>query len=90
MLRGLLTLLLAWALPATALAAAAPLTLEEVLRSVSATHPDLEVAERGVEKADAKAFAARGGFDPILAIRGKYTPVGYYNNGQVVCAERRS
>ncbi len=76
------TLLVAWLLPGSVWAAD-PLTLPEVLESVSGTHPDLEVAERGVEKADAKAFAARGGFDPILAIRGKYTPVGYYDNGQV-------
>ena len=76
------TLLVLWLLPAVALAAD-PLTLQEVLRSVSGTHPDLEVAELGVDKAEAKAFAARGGFDPILAIKGKYTPVGYYTNGQV-------
>lgn len=82
MLRVLLTLLLVGIVPARALAAD-HLTLQEVMRSVSATHPDLEVAERGVEKADAKAFAARGGFDPLLSIRGKYTPVGFYNNGQV-------
>lgn len=60
----------------------APLLLDDVLRSVAVTHPVLEQAERKAEQADAKAFAARGGFDPVLAIRSKWTPIGYYDNGQ--------
>ena len=68
---------------AQAQAQSAPLTLDEVLGSVEQAHPGIEVAERKVEQADGKAFAARGGFDPLLTIRGKWAPVGYYNNGQV-------
>lgn len=64
-------------------AAESPLTLAEVLGSLERTHPDLEVAARGVDKAAGAAFAARGGFDPTLALRAKWAPVGYYPNGQV-------
>ncbi len=61
----------------------APLQLGEVLDALEATHPDIEVADRKVEEAEGKELAAKGGFDPTLAIRSKWTPVGYYNNGQV-------
>lgn len=66
-----------------ALARGAPLQLGEVLDAVEQTHPDLEVADRKVQEAEGKELAAKGGFDPKLAIRSKWTPVGYYNNGQV-------
>ncbi len=64
-------------------AAADPLTLDDVLGSVGRTHPGLEVAERKIDQADGKVLAAQGGFDPTLSIRTKWTPVGYYNQGQV-------
>lgn len=65
-------------------AAAAPvLELEEVLSSVRDDHPGMESAQLVVEEREAKAFAARGGFDPVLSIRGKWAPVGYYPQGQV-------
>lgn len=60
-----------------------PLYLPEVLDAVEQTHPTLEAATREVERADANIRAARGGFDPLLTIRGKWTPVGYYPQGQV-------
>ena len=79
---ALLAVALSVGLP-TAAAAAPPLRLEEVLRSVVETHPGIEAADRKVDQARGKEFAARGGFDPELTIRGKYAPIGYYQNGQV-------
>ncbi len=70
-------------LPAGDVRAAAPLTLDEVLRATRDTHPGIEAADRGIDKASGKAFAARGGFDPTLSIRAKWEPVGYYPNAQV-------
>lgn len=60
-----------------------PLLLDEVLDSVRRTHPELEGAQQVVAQRDAEEFAARGGFDPKLTIRGKWAPVGYYPQGQV-------
>ena len=82
-LLGLTVAMSGWlALPQPSLAAD-PLTLEEVLDSVEQTHPTLEKADRAVDKASAKAFGARGGFDPKLMIRSRWSPIGYYDNGQV-------
>lgn len=60
-----------------------PLRLSDVLGSVGRTHPQMEQAQLGIDKAEGKALAARGGFDPTLAIKSKWSPVGYYNSGQV-------
>jgi len=68
---------------APTVSAAEPLTVQDVLASVDATHPDLEIAERGVEAAAGRSFGARGGFDPVLSIRGRWNPVGYYPNTQL-------
>lgn len=65
------------------LASGAPLRLGEVLDALGQTHPELEAADRKIDEAAGKEMAAKGGFDPKLAIRSKWTPVGYYNNGQV-------
>jgi len=62
---------------------AAPLTLQEVLDTIASTHPEFEQAERKVDQAEAKAFAARGAFDPTLSVYGNWNPVGYYRTGQV-------
>lgn len=69
---------------------AAPLTLREVIDTVERTHPKLEAARQGVEVADAKTLAARGGFDPMVLLRGKWTPVGYYPQGQVDASVRQA
>ena len=50
---------------------------------MAATHPRVEVAKHDVDRADGNAMAARGGFDPSLVVQSKWTPVGFYNNGQV-------
>lgn len=68
---------------APTVSAAETLTLSEVLASLEYTHPDLEIADRDVAAAAGRAFAARGGFDPILSIRGRWNPVGYYPNTQL-------
>jgi cobalt-zinc-cadmium efflux system outer membrane protein len=63
--------------------ASPPLRLREVLDALEGTHPTLESATQDVEAADGRALAARGGFDPMLSIRSRFTPVGYYENAQV-------
>jgi outer membrane protein, heavy metal efflux system len=70
--------------------AAAPLTLDDVLASVERTHPKLESAEQKVIKAEAKSLGARGGWDPVLGIKGKWSPIGYYDNGQVDTTVRQA
>ena len=79
-----LAALLLTMLPAAARASApAPvLELPEVIDSVQRTHPKLEGAQRVVDQREAQEFAARGGFDPLVTIRGKWAPVGYYPNAQ--------
>ena len=62
---------------------ARPLVLDDVLRSVAATHPLLEAAEQRVRAADGAEQAARGGFDPQLRVRGMWTPLGGYPNHRV-------
>jgi outer membrane protein TolC len=59
------------------------LTLQEVLGATDATHPDLEAADTVVEKAAGKRLSARGAWDPNLQVRSRWSPVGYYDNGQV-------
>ncbi|MEM9457884.1 MAG: TolC family protein [Myxococcota bacterium] len=79
-----LVVLLLLAGPGRAGASPAPvLELDEVLDAVRRTHPKLEGAQRVVDQREALAFAARGGFDPLVTIRGKWAPVGYYSNAQV-------
>ena len=76
--------LVVWALTlAPRVSRAEPLTLEDVLESVAETHPTIERAGMSVARADGEALAARGGFDPVLSIRGLWSPIGYYDNGQV-------
>lgn len=60
-----------------------PLRLREVLVSVAQTHPSLEGSQRKREAASGKALEARGGFDPKFALKGKWSPVGYYENAQL-------
>lgn len=67
-----------------------PLTLHEVLLAVDATHPDLEVADRLVDRADAERFAARGSWDPDVRVGTVWAPVGYYDNGQVDALVRQA
>lgn len=63
--------------------AAQPLRLKQVLDSVEGTHPKLEQSELKREAAEGKALSARGAFDPKVALKGKWTPVSYYENTQI-------
>lgn len=63
--------------------AAQPLRLKQVLHSVEGTHPELEESEQKREAAKGRALSARGGFDPNISLRGKWTPVSYYENAQL-------
>ncbi|MEM7158476.1 MAG: TolC family protein [Myxococcota bacterium] len=74
----------------TAASATEPLSLDDVLQSVGQTHPAVEAADRGVDRARGKELAAKGGFDPELKITGKYAPVGYYRNGQIDVLARQA
>jgi outer membrane protein TolC len=67
-----------------------PLTLDAVLASVDASHPGLEAADRKVEAAQGRRLAARGAWDPRLLVRGRWAPVGYYDNGQVDALVRQA
>lgn len=81
----LLPLVLASALlcsPAQAHAADV-LRLEEVLDAAMRSHPTLEQSQRKRDSAEGKALSARGGFDPKLAVKGKWVPVGYYETAQL-------
>lgn len=60
-----------------------PLTLDEVLRSVAATHPQLEAAAQRVRAAEGAELTARGGFDPQLRARAFTSPLGGYPNSRV-------
>lgn len=60
-----------------------PLTLMEVLNVVEQTHPSLEQAERNVDAAKGKQFAAAGGWDPKLSLEGNLVPLGYYETDQL-------
>lgn len=63
--------------------AAEPLRLRDVLLAVDQTHPQGEAAQRRIERAEGGRLAAEGGFDPVLSIRARWKPVGYYENGQL-------
>lgn len=63
--------------------AAGPLGLTEVLASAYQSHPDLDVATRYVEAAEGKRLQAAGGWDPRLSLKGKWTPLGYYDYSMV-------
>lgn len=64
--------------PRAQAAGEAPLTLEEVLDSVRAQHPQMEAARQGVATAEAELLSAEGGFDTLLKARGVYIPFGFY------------
>ncbi len=68
--------------PSTA-SAADPLMLEDVLDALEQTHPTLEATRNKRDAAEGKALSARGGFDPKLAVKGKWVPVGYYETTQL-------
>jgi outer membrane protein TolC len=61
-----------------AAAAAQPVALPDVLRSVEDHFPLIEAAERDRDVADAELLAAEGAFDPQWRTRVAAGPLGYY------------
>ncbi|KIG18260.1 Outer membrane component of multidrug efflux pump [Enhygromyxa salina] len=59
------------------------LTLDEVLDAVIASDPRLAQARIEIDAVEGKLLAARGGFDPKVAMRGLIQPLGYYRHGIV-------
>jgi len=59
------------------------LTVAEVLAALAATHPQLEAARQRQRAAEGEVMAARGGFDPVLRVRGQYVPAGAFPRGVV-------
>jgi outer membrane protein, heavy metal efflux system len=58
----------------------APLTLEELHRSVVERHPALEAARRDTQAAQGEVRASEGAFDIQWKSRATVAPVGYYQN----------
>ena len=61
-----------------------------MLQSVDATHPQLEAADRTVDEAKGKRLAARGAWDPTLSVGSRWSPIGFYSNGQVDAVVRQA
>jgi outer membrane protein TolC len=69
--------------PAAASAQAAPLTLDEVLRSSARSAPQIVEALAKVRQADGRALSAEGAFDTVFDVESKSRVAGYYD-GTVV------
>ena len=61
---------------------AAPLELDNVLRSATKLHPLVMQAEERLAAAEASLYAARGAFDPTLSAKGSVTPYGDFVAGK--------
>ncbi|MCA9620546.1 MAG: TolC family protein [Myxococcales bacterium] len=59
------------------------LTLEQVLRAVRDSHPDMEGARARVDVAEGWSLEADGGWDPKVKLSGKGLPLGKYTKGQL-------
>ena len=60
-----------------------PLRLADLAESVKVYHPMLAAAEQRRQQAEGVALSARGGFDPILALKASTWPVGFYDFNRV-------
>ncbi|TPV94381.1 MAG: TolC family protein [Myxococcales bacterium FL481] len=76
--------------PATVPSTGSPLTLNDVLVAAGATHPQLEAAERDIEAARGDRLAARGAWDPVVSVGGRWGLRGYYENGQLDTVVRQA
>lgn len=88
-----LSVMLAWIVPAGGRAAPAPvrpLGLQEVIDAVESRHPQLDAARGGLAVARADRFGARGVWDPTVRVGARWLPVGYYDNGQVDASLRQA
>lgn len=70
--------------PAPAEGARAPLSLDEVLRSVRTTHPEIEHDEAVTRGVRGALLRAEGVFDPRVKLGVKGLPLGEYGKGQVM------
>lgn len=59
------------------------LLLPEVLESIRRAYPQVLAALADQRSAQAELQTARGGFDPILKLKGDTSPIGNYRNGRV-------
>lgn len=76
-----------FALPAEA--ESEPLRLVDVLRSANEMHPEMAVAEAGVEEAREGTRLARGAFDLEIWAEGGYAPVGKYEKPRAAAGLRQ-
>lgn len=65
--------------PGLALAQAAPLTLDEVLRSSARSAPQIIEALARVRQAEGRALSAEGAFDTVFDVDGRSRVAGYYD-----------
>jgi len=69
--------------PVAAIAQAAPLTLDEVLRASARSAPQIVEALARVRQAEGRSLSADGAFDTVFDVDGKSRVTGYYD-GTVV------
>jgi outer membrane protein TolC len=79
LLIALLVALPAVLCPVAAAAQAAPLTLDEVLRSSARTAPQIVEALTRVRQAEGRALSAEGAFDTVFEVDGRSQIAGYYD-----------
>ena len=73
-MRAAVAVALGW----SSVAAAQPIALSTVLRSVETHYPLIAAAERDRDVADADLLSAEGAFDPQWRTRAAGSPLGYY------------
>ena len=56
------------------------LELEDVLRSVDGSLPELLAAQQEIERAEGELMASRGGFDPLLRGKSQFDTQGFYES----------
>ena len=69
--------------PGMAFAQAAPLTLEEVLRSSARSAPQIVEALARVRQAEGRALSAQGAFDTVFDVDGQTRLTSYYDGTEV-------
>lgn len=69
--------------PATPAPAAAPLTLDEVLRASARAAPQIVEALARVRSAEGRAITADGAFDTVFDAEGRSRALGYYDGTYV-------
>ena len=65
--------------PVAAIAQAAPLTLDEVLRASARSAPQIVEALARVRQAEGRSLSADGAFDTVFDVDGRGRALGYYD-----------